>query len=392
MKKAVIVDALRTPIGAFGGKLKDVPAVELGQELTREALKKFKTNDVKIDEVIFGQVFQAGQGQNTARQISLGAGISEETPAWTVNKVCGSGLKAVSLGAQAIMLGESEIVIAGGVENMSQAPYLLPKTRWGLKMGDGQLVDSMLKDGLTDGFSGGHMGLTAENMATKWQITRDDQDRYALQSQQRAEKAVKEGRFKDEIVPITLTGRKGETTLFDQDEYPRFGMNLESLQKLKPAFQKDGTVTAGNSSGINDGGAVLVLMSEEKAYELDKKPLAFVTSFASAGVDPDYMGYGPVPAVKAALNKAKLSIDEIDLFEINEAFAVQMLVVTKELGLKEKNTNINGGAIALGHPIGCSGARVLVTLIHEMMKQNARSGLAGLCIGGGQGIAMTIRR
>ena len=392
MKKAVIVDALRTPIGAFGGKLKDVPAVELGQELTREALKKFKTNDVKIDEVIFGQVFQAGQGQNTARQISLGAGISEETPAWTVNKVCGSGLKAVSLGAQAIMLGESEIVIAGGVENMSQAPYLLPKTRWGLKMGDGQLVDSMLKDGLTDGFSGGHMGLTAENMATKWQITRDDQDRYALQSQQRAEKAVKEGRFKDEIVPITLTGRKGETTLFDQDEYPRFGMNLESLQKLKPAFQKDGTVTAGNSSGINDGGAVLVLMSEEKAYELDKKPLAFVTSFASAGVDPDYMGYGPVPAVKAALNKAKLSIDEIDLFEINEAFAVQMLVVTKELGLKEKNTNINGGAIALGHPIGCSGARVLVTLIHEMMKQNAQSGLAGLCIGGGQGIAMTIRR
>ncbi len=392
MKKAVIVDALRTPIGAFGGKLKDVPAVELGQELTREALKKFKTNDVKIDEVIFGQVFQAGQGQNTARQISLGAGISEETPAWTVNKVCGSGLKAVSLGAQSIMLGESEIVIAGGVENMSQAPYLLPKTRWGLKMGDGQLVDSMLKDGLTDGFSGGHMGLTAENMATKWQITRDDQDRYALQSQQRAEKAVKEGRFKDEIVPITLTGRKGETTLFDQDEYPRFGMNLESLQKLKPAFQKDGTVTAGNSSGINDGGAVLVLMSEEKAYELDKKPLAFVTSFASAGVDPDYMGYGPVPAVKAALNKAKLSIDEIDLFEINEAFAVQMLVVTKELGLKEKNTNINGGAIALGHPIGCSGARVLVTLIHEMMKQNAQSGLAGLCIGGGQGIAMTIRR
>ena len=392
MREVVIVSAVRTPIGAYGGSFKDVPAVKLGTVVVKEVLARAGVEPGMVDEVIFGNVLQAGIGQNVARQVSIGAGIPVEVPSMTINKVCGSGLKTVSLAAQAIALGEADIVVAGGTENMSQAPYLVPNARWGQRMGNGTLIDYMVHDGLTDIFNNYHMGITAENIAEQWHITREEQDNFALQSQLKAEKAVKSGRFKDEIVPVVIPQRKGEPIIVDTDEHPRFGTTLEALAKLKPAFKKDGTVTAGNASGINDGAAAVLLMSKEKADELGIKPLATIVSFASAGVDPTIMGYGPVPASKKALTKANMSIEDIDLVEANEAFAAQSLAVVKDLGLDPEKTNVNGGAIALGHPIGCSGTRILVTLIHEMIKRDAKTGLATLCIGGGQGTSLIVKR
>jgi acetyl-CoA C-acetyltransferase len=345
-----------------------------------------------IDEVIFGNILQAGQGQNVARQVSVGAGIPVEVPSMTINKVCGSGLKTVSLAAQAILLGEADIVLAGGTENMSLAPYTISKARWGLRMGDGTIVDYMVQDGLTDVFNNCHMGVTAENIAEQWNITREAQDKFSLESQLRAEKAIKGGRFKDEIVPVEIPQKKGDPIIVDTDEFPRFGSTIEGLSKLKPAFKKDGTVTAGNASGINDGAAAIVLMSKEKADELGLRPLAAIVSYASAGVDPKIMGYGPVPATRKALAKAKMTINDIDLVEANEAFAAQSLAVVKDLELDLEKTNVNGGAIALGHPVGCSGTRILVTLIHEMVKRDLKTGLATLCIGGGQGTAIIVKR
>jgi len=392
LREVVIVSAVRTPIGAYGGSFKDVPAVKLGTVVVKEVLARAGVEPGMVDEVIFGNVLQAGIGQNVARQVSIGAGIPVEVPSMTINKVCGSGLKTVSLAAQAIALGEADIVVAGGTENMSQAPYLVPNARWGQRMGNGTLIDYMVHDGLTDIFNNYHMGITAENIAEQWHITREEQDNFALQSQLKAEKAVKSGRFKDEIVPVVIPQRKGEPIIVDTDEHPRFGTTLEALAKLKPAFKKDGTVTAGNASGINDGAAAVLLMSKEKADELGIKPLATIVSFASAGVDPTIMGYGPVPASKKALTKANMSIEDIDLVEANEAFAAQSLAVVKDLGLDPEKTNVNGGAIALGHPIGCSGTRILVTLIHEMIKRDAKTGLATLCIGGGQGTSLIVKR
>ncbi|GMG95539.1 acetyl-CoA C-acetyltransferase [Tepidimicrobium xylanilyticum] len=392
MKEVVIVSAVRTAIGTYGGSFKDVSAVYLGTAVAKEAIKRANITPDMVEEVIFGNVLQAGQGQNVARQVSIHAGIPVEVPSHTVNKVCGSGLKAVALAAQAIKAGEADIILAGGTENMSRAPYLLKNVRWGQRMGDGVLEDYMVKDGLTDVFSDYHMGITAENIAEQWNITREEQDQFALNSQLRAEKAIKEGRFKDEIVPVEVPQRKGDPLIVDTDEHPRFGSTLEGLAKLKPAFKKDGTVTAGNASGINDGAAALVIMSKEKAEELGIKPLAAIVSYASAGVDPKVMGTGPIPATKKALEKANLKIEDLDLVEANEAFAVQSLAVVKGLGLDPEKTNVNGGAIALGHPIGASGARILVTLLHEMEKRDAKNGLATLCIGGGQGISMIVRR
>jgi acetyl-CoA C-acetyltransferase len=345
-----------------------------------------------VDEVIFGNVLQAGLGQNVARQVSIEAGIPVEVPSFTLNKVCGSGLKAVELAAQAIMLGEADVILAGGTENMSQSAYVVPGARWGYRMGNGVVVDTMVHDGLTDIFNNYHMGITAENIAEQWSITREQQDEFALQSQLRAEKAIKEGKFKEEIVPVVIPQRKGDPVVVDTDEYPRLGATIESLSKLKPAFKKDGTVTAGNASGINDGAAAILVMSKEKAEELGLEPLATIVSYASAGVDPSIMGYGPVPSSKKALEKAGMSIEDIDLVEANEAFAAQSLAVVRDLGLKAETTNVNGGAIALGHPIGCSGTRILVTLIHEMKKRDAKTGLATLCIGGGQGTALIVKR
>ncbi|MCQ1531261.1 acetyl-CoA C-acetyltransferase [Lutispora saccharofermentans] len=392
MREVVIVSAVRTPIGTFGGSLKEVSPIILGAVAAKEAMSRANVKPEMIDEVIFGNVLQAGLGQNVARQVAIEAGIPVEVPSMTINKVCGSGLKTVSLAAQAIMLGEAEVVLAGGTENMSMAPYLMPKARWGHRMGDGTIVDYMVHDGLTDIFNNYHMGITAENIAEQWNITREEQDKFALESQLRAEKAIKSGRFKDEIVPVAIPQRKGDPVVVDTDEHPRFGSTIEGLSKLKPAFKKDGTVTAGNASGINDGAAAVVLMSKEKADELGVKPLVSIVSFASAGVDPKIMGYGPVPASKKALAKAKMTIKDIDLVEANEAFAAQSLSVVKDLGLDPEKTNVNGGAIALGHPIGCSGTRILVTLIHEMIKRDAKTGLATLCIGGGQGTSIIVKR
>ena len=392
MREAVIVSAVRTPIGSFGGSLKDVSAIQLGAIAAKEAMTRASVKPEMIDEVIFGGVLQAGLGQNIARQVSIEAGIPVEVPSMTVNKVCGSGLKTVSLAAQAILLGEAEVVLAGGTENMSLAPYTLSKARWGLRMGDAAIVDYMVHDGLWDVFNDYHMGVTAENIAEQWSITRDDQDKFALESQLRAEKAIKSGRFKDEIVPVEIPQKKGDPIVVDTDEFPRFGSTIEALSKLRPAFKKDGTVTAGNSSGINDGAAAIILMSKEKADELGLIPLATIVSFASAGVDPKIMGYGPVPASKKALAKAKMTIKDIDLVEANEAFAAQSLAVVKDLELNLEKTNVNGGAIALGHPIGCSGTRILVSLIHEMIKRDSKTGLATLCIGGGQGTSIIIKR
>ena len=392
MREVVIVSAVRTPIGSFGGSLKDVSAVKLGAFAAKEALIRANIKPEMVEEVIFGNILQAGIGQNLARQVSIAIGVPIEVPSMTINKVCGSGLKTVQLAAQAIMCKEADIILAGGAENMSLAPYIVPNARWGLRMGDGAIVDTMVADGLTDIFNNYHMGITAENIAEQWKITRQEQDEFAVSSQNRAETAIKSGRFKDEIVPVEIPQRKGSPIVIDTDEYPRFGATTESLSKLKPAFKKDGTVTAGSSSGINDGAAAVLVMSKEKADELGIKPLVSIVSFASAGVDPKLMGYGPVPASKKALAKANMTLKDIDLVEANEAFAAQSIAVAKDLGLDPEKTNVNGGAIALGHPIGCSGTRILVTLIHEMLKRDVHTGLATLCIGGGQGTSIIVKR
>jgi acetyl-CoA C-acetyltransferase len=392
MREVVIASAVRTAIGSFGGGLKDVPAVDLGAIVIKEALNRAGVKPELVDEVIMGNVLQAGIGQNPARQSAVKAGIPVEVSSFTLNKVCGSGLRAVSLAFQMILSGYNDIVVAGGMENMSRAPYLLNNARWGQRMNDGKLVDEMVFDGLTDAFNGYHMGITAENIAEQWGITREMQDEFALKSQLKAESAIKEGKFKDEIVPVVIPQRKGEPKIFDTDEFPRFGATIEGLAKLKPAFKKDGTVTAGNASGINDGAAALVIMSGEKAKELGIKPLAKIVSFGSKGLDPSIMGYGPVPSTREALERANLTVRDLDLIEANEAFAAQSLSVAKDLEFNMDIVNVNGGAIALGHPVGASGARILVTLIHEMIKRDAKKGLATLCIGGGQGTAAIIER
>lgn len=392
MKEIVIASAVRTAIGTYGGSFKNVSAIELGTTVVKEAIKRAGIEPNMVQELIFGNVLQAGLGQNTARQVSIHAGIPIEVPSYTVNKVCGSGLKTVTLAAQAIIAGDADIIVAGGTENMSRAPYLLESTRWGQRMGDAKAVDYMVHDGLFDIFNGYHMGITAENVAEKWGFTREDQDKLALRSQLRAEAAIKSGKFKDEIVPVVVPQRKGDPKIVDTDEHPRFGSTIEALAKLKPAFKKGGTVTAGNASGINDCAAALVIMSKEKAEELGIEPMATIVSYASAGVDPSIMGTGPIPASKKALKKAGLTVADLDLVEANEAFAAQSLAVVKELGLDPEKTNVNGGAIALGHPIGASGARILVTLLHEMEKRDSKNGLATLCIGGGQGIAVVVKR
>lgn len=393
MKEVVIVSAVRTPIGSFGGKFKDVSAVTLGSTAVKEALKRANLEPEMVDEVIFGNVLQAGLGQNVARQVAVGAGIPHNISSYTVNKVCGSGLKTVTLAAQAIKAGDAEIVVVGGTENMSQAPYLLMDARWGQRMGDGKLMDYMVHDGLTDIFNNYHMGITAENIVEQYGFTREQQDELAVGSQNKAEEAIKAGRFKDEIVPVEVPQRKADPDIVDTDEYPRFGATMEGFAKLRPAFKRDGgSVTAANSSGINDGAAALVIMSKEKAEELGLEPLATIASYASEGVAPEIMGTGPIPASKKALEKANITVEDLDLVEANEAFAAQALSVATDLKLDMDKVNVNGGAIALGHPIGASGARVLVTLLHEMKKRDAKNGLATLCIGGGQGIAMVVKR
>ncbi|MBF6625800.1 acetyl-CoA C-acetyltransferase [Aerococcaceae bacterium zg-BR9] len=392
MREVVIVSALRTPLGSFGGAFKNVSAVELGTAVVKASLNNLGLNPSEVSEVILGNVLSAGLGQNVARQVAMHAGIPKEVGAFTINKVCGSGLKAVMLAAQSIMTGDNEVVVAGGTESMSQAPYILPDERWGARMGDKKAVDLVLRDGLTDAFEGYHMGITAENIAEKYGFTRQEQDELAATSQNRAEEAIKAGKFKDEIVPVTVPQRKGEPIIVDTDEFPRFGTTVESLGKLKPAFKKDGTVTAGNASGVNDGAAILVLMAREKAESLGLKPLATIKSYANAGVQPEIMGTGPIPSTRKALEKAGLTVEDLDLIEANEAFAAQALSVITELKLNREIVNVNGGAIAIGHPIGASGARILVTLLHEMEKRDAKNGLATLCIGGGQGVSVVVTR
>lgn len=392
MKEVVIVSAVRTPVGSFNGGLANVPAVELGAIVLKEAMLRAGITPEQVDEVILGNVLQAGLGQNPARQAAINAGIPQETPSWTLNKLCGSGLKSIICAAQTIMVGDADIILAGGMESMSLAPYTLPKARTGYRMGNGTIIDTMVQDGLTDVFHNVHMGITAENIAEQYGFTREQQDNYAVSSQNRTEVAVKAGKFEEEIVSVTIPQRKGDPIVVDQDEFPRFGATYEALAKLRPAFKKDGTVTAGNASGVNDGAAAVVVMSKEKADSLGLTPLATITSWASAGVDPLIMGTGPIPATRKALEKAHLTISDLDVVEANEAFAAQTLSVAKELQLDMNKTNINGGAIALGHPLGASGARILVTLLHEMKRQTAHRGLATLCIGGGQGIAMIVER
>ena len=391
-RKVVIASAVRTPIGSFGGALKDVSAVDLGATVIREALSRAGVPANQVDEVIMGNVLQAGLGQGPARQASIKGGVPAEVPAFTVNKICGSGLKAVNLGIQAILLGDADVIVAGGMENMSASPYLVPNARWGARMGSVQMIDPMVHDGLTDAFNDYHMGITAENIAERYGITREEQDAFAVDSQRKAAEAMAAGRFKDEIVPVSIPQRKGEPKIVDTDEYPKAGTTLESLAKLRPAFKKDGTVTAGNASGINDGAAALVLMSEEKAKELGVKPLATIVTYASAGVEPEVMGMGPHPTSQKLLNRSGLSADQIDLWELNEAFAAQSLGVAREVKPPMDRVNVNGGAIALGHPIGASGARILVTLLHEMQRRNSRYGLASLCIGGGMGTGVIVER
>lgn len=391
MKKVVIASAVRTAIGTFGGSLKGISPVELGKVVITEALNRASVKPEQVDEVFMGCVLQAGLGQNVSRQAALKAGIPIEVPTMTINKVCGSGLRAVSLAYQTIVAGDNDIVVAGGTENMSDAPYYLPKGRWGMRMGDAKIVDGMVYDGLWEIFNGYHMGVTAENIGEKYGITREEQDEFSAASQQKAEKAIKEGRFKDEIVPVYIPQKKGDPKPFDTDEHPKFGTTVESLAKLKPAFKKDGTVTAGNASGINDGAAALVIMSEDKAKELGIKPMAEIVTWASGGVDPAIMGLGPVPATQKALKKAGMTLADIDLIEANEAFAVQSLGVAKELKFDMTKVNVNGGAIALGHPIGASGARILTTLLYEMKKRGLRHGLATLCIGGGMGTSLIVK-
>ncbi len=392
MRDVVIVSAARTPVGSFGGALKGLGAIKLGATAIKAALERAGIKPADVEEVIFGCVLQAGQGQNVARQVAMASGIPQEVPALTINKVCASGLRSVSLAAQIIKAGDDDVVIAGGTENMSDAPFGLMDARWGYRMGEGKLVDIMIKDGLWDAFNDYHMGVTAENVADKWKLTRAEQDAFGLESQKRAEKAIKDGRFKDEIVPVMIPQKKGDPKAFDTDEFPRFGTTAEALAALRPAFRKDGTVTAGNASGINDGSAAFVVMSAEKAKAMGLKPMAKIVSYASAGVDPAIMGTGPIPAARKALAKAGLKITDLDLIEANEAFAAQSLAVVKDLGLDKMmdKVNVNGGAIAIGHPIGGSGARILTTLLYEMKKRKSKYGLATLCIGGGQGAAIIV--
>ena len=392
MREVVIVSATRTAIANYGGSLAGFSAVDLGVIAAREAIRRAGIKPTDVDETIVGNILSAGQGQNIARQVSIKAGVPETSPAMTINKLCGSGLRAVSMAAQFIMLGDADVVLAGGTESMSNAPYLLEKARFGYRMGNGELIDSMIKDGLTDAFNNFHMGITAENIAEQWELSREEQDAFAAASQQKAEKAQQDGRFKDEIVPVEIPQRKGDPLIFDTDEYPKQGITAEKLSKLRPAFKKDGTVTAGNASGLNDGAAMLIVMSAEKAKELGVKPLAKIVAYANAALDPKIMGYGPVPATRAALHKAGLTMEDIDLVEANEAFAAQSLAVGKDLALDMDKVNVNGGAIALGHPIGASGARILTTLIYEMQKRDAKTGLATLCIGGGQGTSLIIEK
>jgi acetyl-CoA C-acetyltransferase len=393
MSKAVIISGARTAIGSFGGALKDVDATELGRVAIEGAIERAGIDRAEIDEVIMGNVLQAGVGMNPARQAAISAGIPDSVSSFTVNKVCGSGLKAVTLAAQAIAAGDAEIVVAGGMESMSRAPYILKDARWGYRMGNGQLIDSMLSEGLTCAMGGCHMGMTAENVASKYEVSRADQDEFAAESQRRAGQAIGSGRFDEEIVPVLIKQKNGEPLAFKVDEYPRAGTTAETLGRLKPAFKKEaGTVTAGNASGINDGAAALIVVSEERTRLMELAPMAKIISYASAGVDPAYMGMGPVPAIERALEKADLSLKDIDLFELNEAFAAQSLGVSRKLGIDPSRVNVNGGAIALGHPIGASGARVLVTLLYEMRRRDVRRGLAALCIGGGQGIAIIVER
>ena len=392
MRDVVIVSAVRTPIGSFSGALSQVSAADLGAIAIKEAMVRAGITPDQVQEVIMGNVIQAGLGQNTARQASIKAGIPQEVPSWTVNKVCGSGIKSIVCAAQAIISGDADIIVAGGTESMSLAPYILPKARTGYRMGNGALVDTMILDALTDAFSNVHMGITAENIADQWSLSREDQDKYAVSSQNRAEVAINAGKFDEEIVSVSIPQRKGDPVVISKDEFPRFGATYEAFAKLKPAFKKDGSVTAANASGINDGAAAVVVMSKKKAEELGLTPLATITSWASAGVDPQIMGTGPIPASRKALEKAGLKIEDIDLVEANEAFASQTLSVGKELNLDPAKTNVNGGSIALGHPVGASGTRILVTLLHEMKRSNAKRGLATLCIGGGQGIALIVER
>jgi acetyl-CoA C-acetyltransferase len=391
-REVVLVGACRTPVGTFGGQLKDTKAVDLGALVMREAIKRAGISPDQIDEVIFGCVLQAAQGQNVTRQSAIKAGIPETVPSLTINKVCGSGLRSVSLAAQLIKAGDADIVMAGGMENMSMAPFALEKARYGYRMNNGTLVDVMIRDGLWDAFNDYHMGITAENVAEKYDISREDQDAFGLRSQELAAKAIQEGRFKDEIVPVVIPTKKGDI-VFDTDEHPR-ATTAEKMAKLRPAFKKDGTVTAGNASGINDGAGAVIVMSKEKADELGIKPMARVISYASGGVDPEIMGVGPVPATRKALEKAGMTVDDLDLIEANEAFASQSLAVARELGWDKTmdKVNVNGGAIALGHPIGASGTRILVSLLYEMQKRDCKTGLATLCIGGGQGTALIVGR
>jgi acetyl-CoA C-acetyltransferase len=386
----VIASAVRTATGSFGGSLSSVSAVDLGAAAIKSALVKANIQADAVDEVIMGNVLQAGLGQNPARQAAMRAGLPETCPSMTINKLCGSGLKAVHLAYQAIAAGDADIVVAGGMENMSQAPFVLKGAREGFKMGDQKLVDTLLGDGLVCAFNDYHMGITAENLADKYEISRDEQDSFAVKSQNKAEAAITSGRFKDEIVPVAVKQRKGDPIIVDQDEHPKFGSTLEKVSKLRPAFKKDGSVTAANASGINDGAAAVVVMSGKKAKELGVTPLVTIKANASAGVDPSIMGIGPVNAVKKALKKADMELADINLVEANEAFAAQALSVMKELGMNEDNVNVNGGAIALGHPIGASGARIFVTLIHELKRREEKYGLATLCIGGGMGVATII--
>jgi acetyl-CoA C-acetyltransferase len=391
MEEIVIVGAARTAIGKFGGSLAKIPAADLGAHVIRKVLERAGLKPDQVSEVILGQVLTAGVGQNPARQAAIKAGLPHMVPAMTINKVCGSGLKAAMLGAQSIANGDSEIVVAGGQESMSLAPHVLAGSRDGFRMGDAKMVDSMIVDGLWDVYNQYHMGVTAENVAKEYAVTREEQDEFAVASQQKTEAAQKAGRFKDEILPIEIPSRKGPV-VFADDEYPRHGATIDGMKGLKPAFDKNGTVTAANASGINDGAAVVVLTSARKARELGLKPIARIKAFASAGVDPRYMGMGPVPASKRCLARAGWEPKDLDLMEINEAFAAQAIAVNRQMGWDTKKVNVNGGAIALGHPIGASGCRILVTLLHEMQKRDAKKGLASLCIGGGMGVALAVER
>lgn len=392
MRKVVIVSAARTPIGAFGGSLSSLSAVDLGIIAAKEAIKRANIDPSIIDEVIIGNVLGAGLGQNVSRQVGIGAGVPVETPALTLGKVCGSGLRAVSMAAQFIKLGDADVILCGGTESMSNAPYVLPKARWGHRMGDGTIVDTMVNDGLTDIFNNYHMGVTAENIAEQWGISREEQDRFAVESQNKAEAAQKSGKFAEEIVPVVIPQRKGDPVVVDTDEYPKHGSSYEKVSKLSPAFKKEGTVTAANASGINDGASCLIVMSKDKADELGLEYMAEIVAYGSAGVEPKIMGYGPVPAVKKAMAKINWTVEDLDLVEANEAFAAQAISVGRDLGLDPQKLNVNGGAIALGHPIGSSGARILVSLLHEMKRRDSKKGLATLCIGGGMGTSLLVER